>query len=283
MGFTAAPRPPQSGSKLPHSKGLSFHSGFVHFASMLLYRNSARGHILLVLLAALSGCTLPFNWFGKPPPRPNPPAKATWEGDTAAGAQALQEGRLEEAERRLEVARERATSDGASQLTVAASLTNLAVVRRAQGDTAGALELQKQALAIREKALGPDHPDVATNLNSLAGLYGARDDYAAAEPLLQRALAIREKALGADDRYTAQSLNNLALLYAAEGRYDEAEPLYQRAVAIFEHAPSTELATALENYAALLDDTGRSEQAAQMQTRANAVRAADVRKPSAAP
>ena len=107
--------------------------------------------------------------------------------------------------------------------------------------------------------LGPDHPDVATTLNSLAALYAARDDYAAAEPLLTRALAIREQALGADDRFTAQSVNNLALLYAAQGRYADAEPLYQRAVAIFEQRKDqAELATTLENYAALLDETGRA-------------------------
>ena len=32
----------------------------------------------------------------------------------------------------------------------------------------------KRALAIREKALGPDHPDVALSLNNLAGLSTVR-------------------------------------------------------------------------------------------------------------
>ena len=53
-------------------------------------------------------------------------------------------------------------------------------------------------LAIREKALGPDHPDVAQSLNNLAELYQAQGRYAEAEPLYKRALAIREKALGPD-------------------------------------------------------------------------------------
>ena len=56
----------------------------------------------------------------------------------------------------------------------------------------------KRALAIREKALGPDHPDVAVSLNNLAGLYAYQGRYADAEPLFKRALAIREKALGPD-------------------------------------------------------------------------------------
>ena len=42
------------------------------------------------------------------------------------------------------------------------SLNNLAVLYSDQGRYAEAEPLYKRALAIREKALGPDHPDVAT-------------------------------------------------------------------------------------------------------------------------
>ena len=41
----------------------------------------------------------------------------------------------------------------------------------ATGRYAEAEPLYERALAIREKALGPDHPDVATSLNNLAVLY----------------------------------------------------------------------------------------------------------------
>ena len=44
---------------------------------------------------------------------------------------------------------------------VATSLNNLAELYRTQGDYAKAEPLYKRSLAIREKALGPDHPDVA--------------------------------------------------------------------------------------------------------------------------
>ena len=232
--------------------------------------------MLLALLAIAGGCTVPVNWFGRKPP---PPKTTPWENDTQAGAEAYKEGNLDEAERRLELARERAASGSGDQLAIAASLSNLSVVHRAQGDIPGAIELQKEALEIREKAQGPEHPDVAVTLNSLAALYAAQDDYASAESALKRALAIREKALGADNHYTAESLNNLALLYAAQGRYSDAEPLYQRALVIFEqHKDPRELATALENYAALLEETGRTAAAEEMDTRARAVRATDVRK-----
>ena len=48
------------------------------------------------------------------------------------------------------------------------SLNNLANCTRAQGRYAEAEPLYKRSLAIREKALGPDHPDVAQSLNNLA-------------------------------------------------------------------------------------------------------------------
>jgi len=45
----------------------------------------------------------------------------------------------------------------------------LAEVYQAQGRTAEAEPLCKLALAIAEKALGPDHPDAGPALNNLAG------------------------------------------------------------------------------------------------------------------
>src|ERR1700693_4057798 len=53
--------------------------------------------------------------------------------------------------------------------------------------------LLRRALELREKALGPDHPDIAQSLNNLASIYRDRGEYEKAEPLLQRALGIREK------------------------------------------------------------------------------------------
>ena len=59
--------------------------------------------------------------------------------------------------------------------------------RCCSGPRAGHAEaepLLRRALAIREEALGPDHPDTATSLNNLAVLLQAQGRYAEAEPLL---------------------------------------------------------------------------------------------------
>ena len=148
------------------------------------------------------------------------------------------------------------------------------------GDYAKAEPLYQRALKIREKALGPDHPDTATALNNLARLYYSMGDYAKAEPLYQRALKIEEKALGPDHPDTATALNNLAELYRSMGDYAKAEPLYQRALKIKEKAlgpdhPDT--ATALNNLAELYYSMGDYAKAEPLYQRALKI----TRKPSA--
>jgi tetratricopeptide (TPR) repeat protein len=83
-------------------------------------------------------------------------------------------------------------------LAEARALNRQAVALYGQGRYAEAEPLLKRALEIRERSLGPDHPDVAESLNNLALLYESRGRSAEAEPLLKRALAIREKSLGPD-------------------------------------------------------------------------------------
>ena len=85
---------------------------------------------------------------------------------------------------------------------------------------------------IREKALGPEHPDVAKSLNNLALLYQAQGRYAEAEPLHKRALVIREKALGPEHPDVAKSLENYAALLRKAGRGGEATKMEAHAEAI---------------------------------------------------
>ncbi len=94
------------------------------------------------------------------------------------------------------------------------------------------MPLLQRALAIREKALGPEHPRVATGLNNLASLYRDQGRYDEAEPLHQRALAIFEKALGPDHPDVATTLENYAALLQEVGRDAEAEEMEARAEAI---------------------------------------------------
>ncbi|CAM9796832.1 unnamed protein product [Chrysoparadoxa australica] len=73
-------------------------------------------------------------------------------------------------------------------------------------------DMGRKALAVREKALGVDHPSYATSLNNLAGLLHDQGKHDAAEPLYRRALAVREKALGVEQPSYATTLRCLEQL-----------------------------------------------------------------------
>jgi tetratricopeptide (TPR) repeat protein len=79
-----------------------------------------------------------------------------------------------------------------------------------EGKFGEAVPVAERALALREKALGPMHPDVAEILNNLALLHKQQGAYGRAEPLLIRALDIREKGLGPMHPDVATGLFNLA-------------------------------------------------------------------------
>jgi tetratricopeptide (TPR) repeat protein len=150
----------------------------------------------------------------------------------------------------------------------------LAELHQAQGRYTDAEPLYRRALAISEKALGPDHPAVATSLDHLGLLYDHQGQYPDAEPLYKRALTIREKALGPDHASVSISLNNLAFLYNYQGRYAKAEPLLRRALAIFENALGPDhpgLGPPLNNLAAVYTAQGRYADAELLHRRALAI------------
>jgi class 3 adenylate cyclase/tetratricopeptide (TPR) repeat protein len=88
----------------------------------------------------------------------------------------------------------------------------------------GARPLFERALAIREKALGSEHPHTAFSLFHLANLLRDQGDLVGARPLYERALTIREKALGPEHPDTAWSLNSIANLLRSEGDLAGARP-----------------------------------------------------------
>jgi tetratricopeptide (TPR) repeat protein len=114
----------------------------------------------------------------------------------------------------------------------------------------------RDAVAIREKALGPEHPDTAASLNNLATLLVDQGDLTGSRTLFERALAIREKALGPEHPDTAASLQNLANILSSLGDRTRAPPLFERALAIREKAlgpEHPETATSLASLAVLLN------------------------------
>jgi tetratricopeptide (TPR) repeat protein len=135
--------------------------------------------------------------------------------------------------------------------------------------------LYRCALAIDEKAFGPEHWETATDLNNLAELYRSQGRYPEAEPLYRRALAIDEKVLGPEHPDTATNLNNLALLLEGQGKPADAEPLFRRALVIREKALGPEhpdTASSLNNLAVLLKNQGKPTEAEPLNRQALAIR-----------
>ncbi|MCH7778027.1 MAG: tetratricopeptide repeat protein [Gemmatimonadetes bacterium] len=120
---------------------------------------------------------------------PNQGAK--WESYITAAQQAYQQADYAEAEKQSEAALKEA--EAFDDVRLATSLNNLALLYEAQGRYAEAEPLYQRALAIREKALGPEPPDVATSLENYADLLRKTGRVSEATKMETRAKAIGAK------------------------------------------------------------------------------------------
>jgi len=127
----------------------------------------------------------------------------------------------------------RVGKDLTNQPEVMAELrTTLGEVYRQLGEYQKAEELQRQALAVRKRLLGDEHPLVAASLFKLALVLNARGEHAEAESLYREALAIQRKLLGNDNSDVAATLDSLAVVIEREGRLAEAESMLREALAM---------------------------------------------------
>jgi CHAT domain-containing protein/tetratricopeptide (TPR) repeat protein len=120
-------------------------------------------------------------------------------------------------------------------------------------------EIVERAVAIKEKTLGPTHPDLATSLINLGVQRTLAGDPAAATPLIERALAIREAAFGPDHVSVADALIKLGGLLITLHDDEGAKVLLERAQRIRETVygvghPDT--IRTLVNLAILYQETG---------------------------
>jgi serine/threonine-protein kinase len=144
----------------------------------------------------------------------------------------------------------------------------------ASSDPGQARPVFEQALALREKALGPDHPDVAATLNALGNAELGDGDYPAARASYERVIAITEKTLGPRHPTVATALANLGLLLDDTGAFAEAEATDERALAIFVDALGPDHpndAQVLENLGTTLLHLGKNTAAKERFERALAI------------
>jgi hypothetical protein len=142
------------------------------------------------------------------------------------------------------------------------------------GKYAEGTEAALRALALQEKALGPDHPEVARIQDTLATLYRIQRRYADAEQSLKKSLMTQERAFGLDHLQLCQGLTSFAVLYGSQGRHADAEPYLSRCLSIRERALGSEhpdVGQSMHELARLYRTQGRRTNAEVAYTRALAL------------
>jgi tetratricopeptide (TPR) repeat protein len=115
---------------------------------------------------------------------------------------------------------------------VAEALSNLGEVLYEEGDFENAERNYRQALALRQKLFGDEHPDVILSLRQLAQLYVMRNEFAKGEKAYEEVLALQKKTFGEEHPEIASSLHGLALARGMQGDFAASQALEEQALAM---------------------------------------------------
>ena len=150
---------------------------------------------------------------------------------------------------------------------LAQSLNDLGAVLGKKAELDEARALLEEALVLRQKALGEEHPDVAVTYSELGRVLSAQGHLNEAEERFRSALAIRRKVLGPAHRETATSMSDLGLLLRDKGDRAGAEALLRATLEILRRTRGPQhpdVATALSNLALTVNERGDSAAAEAM-------------------
>ena len=184
---------------------------------------------------------------------------------------ALGQQRLADAESLLRRAFELIETAAVGAPVRAAMWNNLAQLRRFQKNYLDAEKYYRQAIDLWKQALGERHPNVAKSYMNLAAFYHERGRESGAEDLYRRAAEILESTYSREDPLPLVARNELAEVLRAERRFSESERLALATHSALEKAVGSgdpRFLRALENYARLLDDLKRREEATTVRKRA---------------
>ncbi|MBZ5577496.1 MAG: tetratricopeptide repeat protein [Acidobacteriia bacterium] len=188
---------------------------------------------------------------------------------------ALKQGRLAEAEQFLRRAFRLAEGEAGISDSLRATLSNnFAQIRRFQGRYLDAEKYYRRAIDLWKNALGPQHPNVAKGFMNLAAFYHERGRESGAEDLYRRAASLLESSYTREDPLFLVARNELADVLRAQRRFTESEKLALATIPPLEKSVGSKDARflrALENYARLLDDAKRPQDAAAVRKRAKAL------------
>ncbi|KAL8903005.1 MAG: hypothetical protein Q9207_004212 [Kuettlingeria erythrocarpa] len=168
----------------------------------------------------------------------------------------------------------------------------------AKGKHVEAEEMQRRTLALREEALGKEHPDTLESMACIGQTLSAQKRYMEAEEMFQRALLIAnhlghlhrnqgklvkaekmhqraldgyKRLVGSEHIWTLDTVENLALLYQSQSKLVEAEGMLQQVLGGYEKLVGREhryTLHAVEKLGHLHRNQGKLVEAEQMFQRA---------------
>ena len=223
---------------------------------------------VVIFLAVLIATSLFLSAQTAPPVSRTTPEEFDWDHEIAVGDDAYDNGNFVEAEQHYRKSLDVAERLHLSEAQRATSLASVAQSMRYQKKFTEAEPLFRQALAIREKALPPDHPRTASTLEGLGACLFAQNHLDDAEGYFLRALAIRDRLTGEDDSSCAHGkvLQLLGRTYFRQGKQEKAQAMYERAFAIWVAAKEkcTIIASVMNDLGKLYTSQGKLESAEQM-------------------
>jgi len=159
--------------------------------------------------------------------------------------------------------------NAASQL-----LNELGLFASGRAELEQAKQFSERALAIDEKAYGPEHPRVAVRANNIGLILKAQGDLPGALDFAKRALAIDERAYGPEHPRVATLANNVGMILKDQGDLPRALEYAKRSLEIDEKAYGPEhpkVAIRAGNIGTILQAQGDSPEALEHAKRALAI------------
>jgi serine/threonine protein kinase/tetratricopeptide (TPR) repeat protein len=145
-----------------------------------------------------------------------------------------QEGRYADAQRWAKYADAILQRLGGHVLLQAWLLNNLGGLFEIRGEREAALRMQQEGLALKERALGRDHPDVGISEGNVAVVLTALGRNQEALEHVDRSIAVLENGLGAGHPDLATQLNNRGEILNALGRSRDARASFEKARIVWE-------------------------------------------------
>jgi tetratricopeptide (TPR) repeat protein len=199
-------------------------------------------------------------------------SEALWKTYIETGTEAFQDERYATAETMFLAAGKEADEFGSSDVRVASTLFQLALVYYAEKKYEQAEPNYRRAVEIWDKAKAPpsiERANALSYLGILSARLGAQQD---AQRFYERALEMREKLHGPAASELIIPLTNLAGSLEGQYRYQEAETDYRRALEIAEKHFKPEAQTpVLRSLANNLSAQKRYDEAAPLFTRVRAI------------